>query len=293
MAIFGDLASMHTVPCDPKKKCSILVPAYEYPEGIRRILDGLCGIDEEEFEIIISDDSTSDRTQNLVEAHQLTKKRNVKYHRNVPGLGAVNNWNFLLATSKSEVLLLLHHDEFLVDPSFMKLGVNQITSGSADVVVGRVKLFKENTKNSVIHFPLFLSSWLINHKPEYIYQRNFIGPVSCILFRRSLGVNFDNNLRWLVDVDFYYRLRCASNKWSFSKKHEVYSVIDRADSITGQIKNKISTIHAIEKKYLLDNRNLKTIQKLYSNPFLSKVETAAWLLFRLVWNSSRRILSYL
>jgi len=269
-----------------------LIPAYEYPEGISRILDGLINVDATAFEIIISDDSSTDRIENLVESHDLARKGVIKYHRNSLGLGAVNNWNHLISSANSEILVLLHHDEFFLAPGEFYRAVNEISSGKSDVVVGRVKLLKNEGQRSVTHFPLFLSRLLISIIPEYIYCRNFIGPVSCLIFRKSLSVFFDINLRWFVDVDFYYRLRLKTKEWLFLDYHSVCSIINRPASISRQIKPELKEISEAERNYLCDRRTLKLLPCLKSSLLCQCVEILVWASFRLVWNPIRSIGRY-
>lgn len=292
MVTYGDSFSMHDMSCGRRPKCSILIPAYEYPEGISRILDGLINVDATAFEIIISDDSSTDRIENLVESHDLARKGVIKYHRNSLGLGAVNNWNHLISSANSEILVLLHHDEFFLAPGEFYRAVNEISSGKSDVVVGRVKLLKNEGQRSVTHFPLFLSRLLISIIPEYIYCRNFIGPVSCLIFRKSLSVFFDINLRWFVDVDFYYRLRLKTKEWLFLDYHSVCSIINRPASISRQIKPELKEISEAERNYLCDRRTLKLLPCLKSSLLCQCVEILVWASFRLVWNPIRSIGRY-
>lgn len=283
---------MHNMSCGRRPHCSILIPAYEYPEGISRILDGLINVDATSFEIIISDDSPTDCIEKLVESHDLARKGIIKYHRNSPGLGAVNNWNHLISSANSEVLVLLHHDEFFLDSRDFYRAMKQISSGSVDVVVGRVKLLNNAGQRSTTHFPLFLSRFLIGKLPEYIYLRNFIGPVSCLIFRRNLSVYFDVNLRWFVDVDFYYRLRLKTKKWLFLDNHSVCSIINRPASISRQIEPELKKISEAERNYLCDSRTLKFLPCLQSSLLCQCVEIVVWASFRLVWNPIRSIGRY-
>jgi glycosyltransferase involved in cell wall biosynthesis len=277
--------------CQPR--CSILVPAFDYPEGISRILDGFSSFDPMAFEIVISDDSRTDCVEQLVESHETTKKGLVKYHKNRPGLGAVDNWNHLISCAESDVLVLLHHDEFFIDPRGFYRAVNEVCSGRADVVVGQVRLLKKPGERAVIHFPLFLARLLINKFPEYLYVRNFIGPISCLVFRRSLSVRFDAKLRWLVDVDFYYRLRVGTNKWSFLKYYQVFSVTNRIDSITGEIRYQLCDIAEVERTYICENRSLKVLSRMYSSVLIKCAEASVWAAFRVIWNSIRFIIKSL
>ena len=80
---------------------SILIPAYEYEEGIERILKHFSSKFNEGVNILISDDSKSNKIKNIVLESAAYKTGKVKYNQNKPSLGAVKNWNSLIANSKS------------------------------------------------------------------------------------------------------------------------------------------------------------------------------------------------
>lgn len=272
--------------------CSILIPAYEYPEGISAILKGLEDINKNEFEIIISDDSKSDSILNLVESHALTQNGILKYYKNFTSLGAVNNWNHLIDLASSDIVVLLHHDEYFINSYDLQIAIKEILSGKVDIIVGQVKLLKKPNDRPLDHFPLFLSRFLMRKFPEYIYLRNYLGPVSCLIFRKSLCVYFDINLRWLVDVDFYYRLRLKTNKWLFLNSHIVYSLINRPASITAKIRGQLEAIKIDEYNYLRANRMVKLLSIHNWSLFLKLADNAIWYSFRLIWNSVRLILRW-
>ncbi len=283
---------MHYKSDDTRPRFSILIPAYEYPEGISRILDTLATIDAMDFEIIISDDSTTNYIEKIVQFNELCSKGILKYNRNSPGLGAVNNWNYLINSAKSDILVLLHHDEFFNDPNGLYRVVEEIACGRADVVVGKVKLLKNIIGRSVLHFPLFLSRFLIAYFPEYIYFRNFIGPVSCVIFRKNLSINFDENLCWMVDVDFYYRLRLKTKKWLFLDRHEISSIINRPNSITAQIKSNLHTIAQLERNYLCGCRTRIFLLNYHSNLIVKSFDFILWTIISIIWRIYRNIISF-
>ncbi len=278
------------LPGEKKILFSILVPSYEYPEGISAILKGLGDINKNEFEIIISDDSESDCIRNLVETHELTKSGILKYFKNCTSLGAVKNWNQLIDLARSDIVVLLHHDEYFINSYELQIAIKEMLSGKADVIAGQVMLLRNSNARPVTHFPLRLSRFLINKFPQYIYFRNYLGPVSCLIFRKSLSVYFDANLRWLVDVDFYYRLRLKTNKWLFTNSHVVYSLTNRPASITAQIRGQLKAIKNDEYKYLRANRMVKLLSIHNSNIFFKFADNIVWYSFRLIWNSVRFIL---
>lgn len=60
--------------------------------------------------------------------------------------------------------------------------------------------------------PHKIREYILKHVPSLLYFYNFIGPVSCLCFSKELITTFNEELVWLVDVDFYYRLFLKSNK---------------------------------------------------------------------------------
>ena len=95
-------------------KLSILIPAYNYKLGIKKIIDCLKNTDEhliKNIEVIISDDSRKKLIDDGLNKELSNKFSNYKYTYNKKNLGAVNNWNKLIYLAKGDYFWLLHHDE--------------------------------------------------------------------------------------------------------------------------------------------------------------------------------------
>ena len=102
-------------------KISILIPTYNFKPGLIRILDGFTkcsSSDLDKLEIIIGDDSEK-RIISQAEILQYKKFiNNLQYFHNKERKGVANNWNNLINLAKGKYYWLLHHDEFLNNPSF-------------------------------------------------------------------------------------------------------------------------------------------------------------------------------
>jgi glycosyltransferase involved in cell wall biosynthesis len=229
---------------------SILIPSYSYSEGIDRILSKLSNVSDFRFEIIISDDSPDDEVQSVVEKHNNTL-HNIIYIKNMPSLGAVNNWNSLIAKAKGEYILVLHHDEFPLDYDFIGSLVKYIEINEyPDVVLLQCFLMEEGFGRKYLHAPNFLKTGIIKFFPSFLIIRNVIGPVSAFVFKAGLAEPFDKNLVWLVDVDFYYRILKKAKSVNGSPIR-IGSTINRVNSITFGLRNRIKFIRRNEEFYLL------------------------------------------
>lgn len=254
---------MNTLPI----KLTIGIPAYEYPNGIQNILEDL-SIDFPNFvDILISDDSESGDVESVVQKFAPYFSGRLKYSRNLPSLGAVRNWNKLRSEASGEFFWLLHHDEYLdvnthlrqilhhliiYDPKVLVLNINR---------TGAFKKFK-------VFFPTWIRSYLSKNFIGYLLRRNFIGPLSCVVAKKSFYLEFDENLQWFVDVDWYIRLRMICNHWSFPEYFIVNSSTERIDSITAVISSQLESIIEIESNYLRDKHPSISLW-IQSNPLIN------------------------
>lgn len=230
---------------------SILIPAFRHPSGVSRILFNL-GLIPENVEIIISDDSPDDDVLNEIKSHL---RENVRYVRNVPPKGAVKNWNHLREIAKGTFIQIIHHDESPLIKNYVSEIIHIVKSYQTDVVVLPLYIVKKNSFPRP-HVPKLLRQWLFLNFPNYIFRRNLIGPMSCMIVRRSIAPTFNENLSWLVDVEAYRRLFCRSSNWSFVNGPIIYSFQGEHQSITTSISRRLVEIDQLEREI---------IQKKYPN----------------------------
>ncbi len=272
-------------------RLSILIPAYDYPEGVERILSSLCGEISDALEIIISDDSRGDQVSQLVANFSTNFYGRIRYFKNDPGLGAIANWNFLLDQASGEYVLLLHHDEYLLGKSFTTRAMEILsTSSLIDVFVMRCILSSELGSNFSPHLPSIITKFVLKYIPSYLFRRNVIGSPSCVIARRSLYPKFDDRLRWLVDVDAYFRLRQATKKWYICRTLKVGSTLGRKDSITAGLSETLKVVDAQERIYLYHKHpKVRVWLDTKSYRFLMAIEVIVWSSMRLITRLYYRI----
>jgi glycosyltransferase involved in cell wall biosynthesis len=227
---------------------SILIPSYCYPMGVEKILTTLAEGNDCRVECIISDDSPDDGVQTIFEKYR-HKFSNIEYIKNSPSLGAVMNWNSLIARSHGKYVLLMHHDEFPLDATFIRDLLCLINNNKeADIVLLKCYLVDEKNRK-YLHAFNFLKAVVVKYFLPFILTKNIIGPTSVIVFNKNLSESFDDNLTWFVDSDFYYRILRKSNKIIFGKIG-IGSELNRIQSITHGLKNNIDSIRRKEMSYM-------------------------------------------
>lgn len=265
---------------------SLLIPAFEHPIGVLRILDRLAASKSFGVECLIGDDSRSDDVENLLKKHPLFISGLVKYRRNDPALGAVPNWNDLLTRASGEYILLMHHDECPErDDFFLLLKQRLAIADTRDVLFLSCLLPAMNGKRLRHHVPVWLRRVAMRLGPEFLLLHNTLGSPSVVVARRSICVNFDPRLKWLVDVEWIIRLlRQPGVRWEFDHKLAVISLPHGA-SITAKLGNEIPKFRKSEAQLIRKHFGPSTVFNLLlpdtnGKRLLSLVERVLWKFLR-------------
>jgi glycosyltransferase involved in cell wall biosynthesis len=106
------------VDASPLPVVSIGLPVYNGEATLRRALDALLAQDFTDFELIISDNASTDGTRAICEEYAARDER-IRYHRNEKNLGAAANYNRVAELARGEFFRWAAHDD-LCDPSHLK-----------------------------------------------------------------------------------------------------------------------------------------------------------------------------
>lgn len=186
-------------------KVSICIPTYCQIEFLRKTLNSILKQNFSDYELIISDDTPDDSIKNLLDEFDFGKK--LRYFHNNPSLGTPANWNFAVEQAKGEYIKLLHHDDFFTSPKSLEKYVNLLDKNpkayfafSATEVWSLASNLKHKHTCSPKHFNR------IKREPDFLFFGNQIGSPSATIYRKTSNIIYDENLKWLVDVDFYVQM---------------------------------------------------------------------------------------
>lgn len=262
---------------------SILIPTYNYPSGVRRILDSTLPLPDD-VEIIICDDSTDASVEDVCSLYASYK--NFHYFKNSESSGAISNWNLLVSKSVADYIVVLHHDELPSIKHFAEYLKRLVTEKCHDVYNHDVVLVDPNLSKLRIHSLTLIRSIVIKYFPELILRRNYVGPTGALVLRRSLCPKFDDKLKWFVDNDFYFSLRSETSDWCHVSSPKILSIQDTHASITRSLSSDLKKIKISESSYLKDKHSHS---QLLINPvlgfFVSILEFVLWYSIRLYFIS--------
>lgn len=267
------------------KLLSVLIPAYQYPEGVDRILSKCSGMPSDQVEIIIGDDSADARVQTVVAGYQESHPGLAIYVRNTPSLGAAKNWNNLLDKATGKYALMMHHDEFPLGKNWAHELLTQLSKNRcSDIILMPCLLISEGSERARVHLPQFIQALVLKYFPSYLFRRNVIGPVSCLIVRRELYPRFDESLRWLIDVDIYWNLFSRRANFEISKNLKIASIVNRSNSITAALSEHLVDIRHKELSYLSQKYPHDSIWLTPStHPITFFAESCCWGLFKVFY----------
>ncbi|MCG6869567.1 MAG: glycosyltransferase [Gammaproteobacteria bacterium] len=99
-------------------RVSIGLPVYNGERFVGAALDSICNQTFDDFELIISDNASRDRTQEICERYA-EKDGRIRYFRNEANIGAGNNFNRVYDLSKGTYFKWMAHDDVLA-PTFLR-----------------------------------------------------------------------------------------------------------------------------------------------------------------------------
>jgi glycosyltransferase involved in cell wall biosynthesis len=194
----------------PAPKVSVLIPTYNYGRFLPLTIESILKQDFEDFELIISDDSSTDDSTQILAAYAQRDPR-IRIHRHEPNLGMVANWNWCLQQARGEYIKYLFGDDMLAHPSALSRLVAMLDAHPRASLAASARLtIDENSqvtglwddiRREGLHGgPSMIASCLRN-------SINLPGEPSVVLFRRSQALRgYDLHMRQIVDLEMWFHL---------------------------------------------------------------------------------------
>ena len=190
---------------------SVCIPAYRCAAHIGATIDSVLAQTFSDFELVIIDDASPDRTAEVVASYS---DRRIRFLRNDVNLGPQGNWNRCLREARGTYFKLLPQDDTLA-PACL---ATQVAPLEADV----------NLEIALV----FCARSIINPAGKRIMSRgypgaagrvsgreairrslrrgtNLFGEPGSVLFRKALADKvgeFDGSIGYVIDLDYWVRL---------------------------------------------------------------------------------------
>lgn len=246
---------------------SICIPAYNNSVSLRTCLDSIFSQTYRDFEVVLTDDSTTSEVSELVRSYSADPR--LRYERNETPLGSPTNWNRSMQLAKGAYIKMMHHDDYFTGPDGLQQFVNSIQQHpSVSFFFCQTRIHFKQKDTYYLHQQTPVQLQRLKQEPAFLFFRNVIGAPSATCFKNDPDLLFDPHYKWLVDVDFYLR---------YLERHPGFAAIPQSlvtvtDGEEGQITQQVA-----RDRQLVLSENLSLFSRIYS-PGLDRPK--AWLFFQ-------------
>lgn len=239
---------------------SICIPAYKRLEYLERLLSSISIQTFKDFEVIITDDSNDSTVENFIS--QYNSLFPVIYVKNAKALGSPENWNASMRLAKGRWIKMMHDDDWFFDKYSLAKFANAgkeypdtpfIFSGYTETDI------KNQTEKSFIINNF--SHFLLKKSPLNLFKKNFIGHPSTTLIKNGYNIYYDNNLKWVVDFEYYIRYLQSNKKFIAIKESLIRIGINDFQITKEAFRNR--EIEIPENLYLLNKLSVKSLKNIF------------------------------
>ncbi len=198
---------------------SICIPAYKKPEFVIRAIQSIQKQSFKQVEIIISDDSPNEDIKIAIQSY--ISELNIKYYHNQPALKSPKNWNNAISLSTGDYFMLLHQDDWFESVDCLSTYIKAFDAHpkAQFVFCKNTAIQPDGTQLTLQYLTSLLKD--MGKRPNHILRANVIGPPSNTMLKRGVGVKYDEDYIWLVDVDYYVALLKKGYEYVYLDAHLV------------------------------------------------------------------------
>ena len=108
------------------------MPVFNGERYIKSAIDSILGQTYEDFELVISDNASTDNTQNICLDYKAQDSR-IRYQRSKENVGAPPNYNRVFLLSKGQYFKWAAHDDVMA-PTYLEKCMNVLENDSSIVL---------------------------------------------------------------------------------------------------------------------------------------------------------------
>jgi len=198
-------------------KVSVIVPTYNRALYLKEAIQSILDQEFQDFDIIITDNASSDETESVVAAFASNK---ICYYKNEANIGVVNNHNKALSLATGTYICVFSDDDIMLQDNLAKKVAVLEKHQSVVLVHSNVFVIDENGKVVGSHWAeRYYDKWKISHGKDSVFTGidyfkilycdwNIISMPS-VIFRRNVLKNvlgFNAESKYFCDWDMWMRM---------------------------------------------------------------------------------------
>jgi len=218
---------------DNTPKVSVCIPVYNREDYISEAIDSVLRQSYTNFELLITDNCSTDKTAEIVKEYASSDSR-IVYHRNERNLGVVGNMNRGLILARGKYIKFLFSDDLLA-PECVEVFVEKMDEHRD---VSLITSFTQCVGDSdqIRDESFFPGTGKLDGKAcqkDLLISGNWPGSPSSTMFRRrDLHIGLFNHMwrYWLADLDMWLRLLGTGNAYVVPQVLSYLRIHDKQES---------------------------------------------------------------
>lgn len=199
-------------------KVSVIIPTFNRPALLRKLLETLCVQEFKDFEVIVVDDASSISYDEVIQ--DFSKSLSLRYIRLEQGMGAPYCRNTGISQAKGELLALVDDDDYWA-PTKLQLQVELMDSKGPEVCLCYTWTQVVDESEKVLRQ---MNANFKGHVTDAILEECFIPSPSVMVRKAALSLigGFDVKLPSCQDWDTWIRLALAGFEFEVVSSVQTY-----------------------------------------------------------------------
>lgn len=202
-----------------KPKLSICLPTYNGEETVAKTIENILAQSYQNFEIIVNDDCSTDKTGEIVKSFE---DKRIKFFKNEKNLGYGDNLNTFKEKVRGEIMVMMAQDDLMLKDALAKIMSGFSLDDDIGIVTRPYYQFEYDPKIPVRYWPpprtdkdLIISIWDKKELIEAVIRSTYL--VSCLAFKvKYLDTSFSSHVFTSQAYPFF----------SIFKKHKIVFLKD-------------------------------------------------------------------
>jgi len=274
------------------EKISIIIPVYNGEEFLKRCLDSIIVQTYENWELIIVNDGSTDKTKDIIEEYIKKDKRIVVINKDNSGVS--DSRNVGIDYSTGDYITFVDADDFLEENMLLSI-IELLNKEKYDVI--RYNYFKSysNNKETKNIYDKNITNRVLEKKeindkiiPDILYGK-MPAYVWLLVINRNIidkMLKFNTSLDLMEDTVFYINLLMNINNmfiYDMCLYHYYYRLESTSHLFSNSIRNlnNILLVNKIEEKLITDkNLNVENNKLLYNTAHAKMIENICYEIFK-------------
>lgn len=199
---------------------TICIPAFKADRFIRETLASVTRQTFANWELIIVEDGSHDRTEEIVNEYAGKLSQNIRFIRHAVNQGLPATRNTGIELARSDWVVLLDSDDLWEPEHLAELVACAERNPAAELVHSGSVLFESDSGREIeLRFP---SPEVLQNFPQSLFEGRYIIQPASVMLKKSLwqrAGRFDPMFRYVEDRDMWLRCARAGGKFAFTGRN--------------------------------------------------------------------------